>query len=167
MSIALAFALARLRSAFAWATASTSRILAAALCVALLWGYAAHRSAVRWQAQAVKTQSILSGERAAAEQAKADAESDYRSKAHAADVSFEAGLAAGGNRLAAYVATHRVQPATQAHPASPAQGGDSGLPAIPAAEAVLASLNDLRVCDKNYTYAQAAYDWAQGLNTKD
>jgi hypothetical protein len=148
-------------------TASTARILVAALCVALLWGYAAHRSAAKWQAQAIKIQSILSSERAAAEQAKADAESDYRSKAHAADVSFQAGLAAGSNSLAAYIADHRLQSPAKANPASPGQGGDSNIPAIPTTEAVLASLNDLRVCDMNYTYAQAAYDWAQGLNTKD
>ena len=163
MSIFLALALGRLKSAIAWLCASSSRLLVAALCMAILWGWAGHRSANKWKTQASKVQATLTQERAQAEEVKAKAEADYRSKAHAADISYESGLTDGGARLAAYVAAHRVQPAAAPHSPGPAQGGDPGIPAIPPAETVLAELSDLRTCNADYAYAKAAHDWAMGL----
>ena len=132
-----------------------------ALLLALCGGL--YQRGNRYAAAAAKAQSTLTRERADAEAAKAQAEADYRSKAHAADVSFQAGLADGSNRLAAYVASHRVQPAAAPHSPGPAQGGDPGIPAIPPAETVLAELSDLRTCNADYAYAKAAHDWAMGL----
>ena len=103
---------------------------------------------------------------AAAEQAKAAQEAKYRSLAHAADQSYQAGLASGSSRLAAYVAAHRMRANAQGSTGqaiATAQGDSAGVPAIAPAETVLAELSDLRACDADYAYAQAAYLWAQGL----
>ena len=155
--------LGRLKSAFAWLAGSTDRLLIAALCMALLWGFIGHRSADKWRGQASKATNTLTRERAEAIEAKAKAEADLRSKAHAADVSFQAGREDGDRRLAAYIAAHRMRPA-QADPARPAQDRGAGLPANPAPEAIVAvSEPDLHTCDALYDYSRAAHEWAQSL----
>jgi hypothetical protein len=157
-----------IKSAIVWAFSSPARLL---LILAVAMGviaYAEHRSAAKWEAQAVKVARILSDERAAAQAAKAKAEQHYKDLAHDADQNHAALQAQGDARLAAYIAAHRLRIAAPADPASPAQGGNPAIPESPSPSPNVATIGiseaDLKICDQNYVYAQAAHDWANGLN---
>jgi len=105
---------------------------------------------------------------AAAEQAKSAQEAKYRSLANAADERYQAGLASGSSRLAAYIAAHRVRP-QDPHPTgqaiASAQGGSAAvLPYLPAPALVALPERDVQACDQWVTYGMAAREWALGLN---
>ena len=158
----------RIGGALAWVFASPARLF---LILAVAMGLIAmveHRSAAKWEAQAVKVARTLSDERAAAQAAKVKAEQHYKDLAHDADQNHAALVADGDARLAAYMAAHRVRIASAANPASPAQGGNPTVPESPAPGPVLAALTiseaDLRACDADYAYARAAFEWAAKLN---
>lgn len=141
-------------------------LLAVALALAVLAAYAERRSAAKWHARADQTAAILQNERASSEAAKRTAEADYRSKADAAAVSFHSALADADARLAGYVARNRLRTGAQAYPAGAAEGRNPDVLAVAPAEAVLASLSDLKACNEDYAYAKAAHDWAATLNQK-
>lgn len=158
----------RIGAGLKWLFASPVRLcLILAVAMAAV-AYAEHRSAAKWQAQAVKVARTLTDERAAAQAAKAKAEQHYKDLAHDADQNHDALVAQGDARLAAYIASHRVRGAAQANPASAAQGGNPTVPESPAqspvVEGVTITEDDLKICDANYVYARAAHDWANGLN---
>jgi hypothetical protein len=110
-----------------------------------------------------QTKAAWDNARKDADHARQHTETQYRTLAHVSDLTYAQGVAAGDARLAAYIAAHRVQPGPQAHPASAAQDPNPAIPAIAPDQAVVASIGDLRACNADYTYAQAAYEWAQGL----
>jgi len=58
-----------------------------------------------------------------------------------------------------------VQPA-KADPARAAPDYGAAISANPAAPPIMAAISedDLKICDANYVYAQAAHDWAVSLN---
>lgn len=158
----------RIGGALAWAFATPARlflIIAVAMALVVM---VEHRSAAKWEAQAVKVARTLSDERAAAQAAKVKAEQHYQEIAHDADQNHAALVADGDARLAAYMAAHRVRIAPPANPASPAQGGGAAIPANASPGPVLAAMTiseaDLRACDADYAYARAAFEWAAKLN---
>lgn len=154
----------RIGAGLQWLLAHPMAALALGLAV---WGVIEARAAAKWQRQASKIAATLNNERAAAQAAKLAAEQKYRSRAHDADQNHAQLAAQGDARLPAYIADHRMQPA-QAHSAGAAQGGGAAISASPAPGPIVAPLTiseaDLRICDANYTYARAAFDWAAGLN---
>lgn len=157
--------------ALAWVFGNPTRILASVLALALLWGlYERHRADVATQALTTCKSTHMAAVEAA-EEAKAKAEADYRSKANAADVSYRAGLAAGDARLSDYIAAHRVQPAPKAPAPSTPENHNPAVPAITPATTIVEALTiseaDLRTCDTNYTYARAAYDWAMSMERNE
>ncbi|MBB3955121.1 hypothetical protein [Novosphingobium sediminicola] len=156
--------------ALRWLGASALRIWAAVALVALgVAGWQYHRAA-HWAAAARATRSAWDAERKAAAAAKIAAETRYRSLADDADAQHAAALAQGDARLAAYIAAHRLRSSAP----DPARSPDDRGAAIPEGSAagpvlanpVLATITeaDLKICDANYVYAQAAHDWANGLN---
>lgn len=151
--------------ALRWLGASALRIWAVVALVALgVAGWQYHRAA-HWAATARATQSAWDAERKAAAAAKTAAETRYRSLADDADARHAAALAQGDARLAAYIAAHRLRPSAP-DPARSPDDHPAAIPEGPAANPVLASITeaDLKICDANYVYAQAAHDWANGLN---
>lgn len=151
--------------ALRWLGASALQIWAAVALVALgVAGWQYHRAA-HWAAAARTTQSAWNAERKAAAAAKIAAETRYRSLADDADAQHAAALAQGDARLAAYIAAHRLRPSAPDPARSPDDRG-AAIPEGPAAGPVLATITeaDLKICDANYVYAQAAHDWANGLN---
>jgi hypothetical protein len=101
-------------------------------------------------------------------QAVADkARKDAQETAIEADTTHDA-LLADNAGLERYIADHRVQPkACAADPARAGQGVAAGVPQEPAAVSrVEVSEDALKVCDQNYAYARAAFDWGQGLVAK-
>ncbi|WDF71892.1 hypothetical protein [Novosphingobium sp. KACC 22771] len=126
------------------------------------WQY--HRAA-HWAAAARAAQTAWDAERKAAAAATAAAQTRYRSLADEADAQHAAALAQGDARLAAYIAAHRLRGAAP-DPARAAADQGAAISENSAAAPVLATITqaDLTICDANYVYAQAAHDWANGLN---
>lgn len=145
-----------------WVFARRERLLGSvALILAVVALWQRHEAHV-WAAQARQTRAAWDAAVRDAALAKTLAEARYRSLADDADQSHARDLARGDAALAAYVAAHRLRQAP-ADPARAAEDHGAGLPPIPSAEAIVASLSDLRACDADYAYAKAAHDWAMAL----
>lgn len=90
----------------------------------------------------------------------------YRDIANAIDKEHEAALADARDATDAYIVRMRTKatscPSGSAVAAS--QGGGAGLPEITTTSTVLVEESDVRICGDLYTYANAAHDWASGLN---
>lgn len=142
-----------LTSAFTWATASASRMLAIALCVALLgatWAYrgwskekAAHRADI-----AAWTAASAANEAAQIAQVKA-LEAKSQQIAKEADHDYKIAVADARTATDRYADAHRctVRQAASVSPASsPSQGNDPGVPAqVPAdSDLVAVSRTDLQ-----------------------
>ncbi|MBN9145739.1 MULTISPECIES: hypothetical protein [unclassified Novosphingobium] len=158
-------ALRWLRGLARWLDGSALRLWAGLALVAIgAAGWQYHRAA-HWAATVRATQSAWDVERKAAAAAKTAAETRYRSLADDADARHAAALAQGDARLAAYIAAHRLRPSAP-DPARVATDHPAAIPEGSAANPVLASITeaDLKICDADYVYAQAAHDWANGLN---
>jgi len=158
----------KIGAGFRWITASLTHLLAAAVVVLALIALWQHHEAAKQALYARQTKAAWDAARRNAAAAQAQAEARYRSLAHEADEKYSNALAEGGTRLAAYIAAHRLRPAPQTHRASPAQGGNPAVPENAPAEAIVAQIgvseSELKTCDADYSYAKAAYDWANGLN---
>lgn len=97
--------------------------------------------------------------------AKAAKEAEYKAKAEKADDHYQTALADADDRVAAYIAAHRVRtgPAHISTTPASAQGDRAEIPAIAPTDAVAVSEADVKVCAADYAYSKAAYDWAQTL----
>jgi len=146
--------------------------LQAALAASLIgnaWLYH-ERSQCRADSATFKAQVIAAEAKATADAiaARAAQEAAYKEKANEADKNYAALRAQGGASLAAYIDAHRVRGGSGKDPTgkapSPGQGGNPDIPANSPAETVVASVSDLTICDSDYTYARATYEWARGLN---
>lgn len=104
---------------------------------------------------------------ALAKAAEDKARKDAQETAIEADTTHDA-LLADNAGLERYIADHRVSAkACAADPARSGEGGAAGVPQEPAAlPRVEVSEDALKVCDQNYAYARAAFDWGQGLVAK-
>jgi len=143
-----------------WVFCNPLRLLVAvavALAVLAQWQ---HHEAVKLAAALRQTKLAWAADRQQAQAITAAAQTRYRSIAHDADLAHAQDVAEGDSRLAAYIAAHRLRAGAQADPARAAQGDHSNLPAIPAAQAVVASVSDLQICEADYAYAKAAHEWA-------
>jgi hypothetical protein len=138
----------------------------AALILAVVFGLWQRHEAQEAEDARKACATMYAGAVKAGNDAKAKAEAQYRSMAHAADKSYQAGRADGSARLAAYIAANRLRPA-QANPTGPAKSGDPRLPESPASGPVVAQVAiseaDITTCDVLYDYAKAAHGWAQEL----
>jgi len=151
-------------SGVSWLVGSAARIWAVVALCAIVMAIWQHHRLQHFQTLARQTQNAFNTARAEAETTRRAAEARYRSLAHEADHTYAQGVAEGDARLAAYIAAHRLRPATQADPARAAQDSGAQLSDIPPAETVLAAMSDMKICDANYAYASAAHDWAIRLN---
>jgi hypothetical protein len=163
IALALSFLTGKLAAALRWIFSSTTAALATLCLILAAVGFMEHRKAVDATEGRKACQAMYAAAVEAGDKAKADAEANYRSMAHAADTSYQAGRAAGSARLADYIAAHRLR-SPQANPASPAQGGSASVPEKPATGPELApaavSEGDLKTCDALYDYSRAAHEWA-------
>lgn len=153
-----------------WLFASPARLLGALCLILAAWGVWEHRRASKATAAAQSCAAARKSDLAAAMEATAKAQANYRSATHAASLSYQAGQADAGRRFAAYSAGHSLRPSASAPAPQPTQNPDSGLPAIPPAETVVAGLDrvwisgaDWRTCDADYDIAHASYVLVHGL----
>jgi hypothetical protein len=81
------------------------------------------------------------------------------------DDGYKAALADAGDRTSRYIDTHRLRGKSCAiEAAAPGQGEGAGSPEKPTAEALVAVTEaDVKACAGAWVYAQASYEWAQGL----
>lgn len=156
------------QAGLSWLTASSTHLLIALCAILALWGAIERRAGAKWQEAAQKCSAARKSDLAAAQKAKADYEAQSKKDADNADQRYNAAVADGGTRLAAYIAAHRVRAGTATPAPSATQDHAPGVPANattgPVMEAITISEADLKACDASYTYAQAAYEWARGLN---
>jgi hypothetical protein len=140
-----------------------------------------HRAAGRWADKARAAQAGWDADRAQAILASQAADQRYRSLAHDADANQAQIAAEGDQRLAAYIADHRMRRGAQADAGGAGQGGRAPVFAGAAGQAILAQVmapgndpvevrdpvevseEDMRRCDADYAYARAAFEWARGL----
>lgn len=166
IALALSFLTGKLAAALRWIFSSPTAALGTLCAILAIVGLMEHRRADSAEARAKSAKAALSAAISQAEATRLAAEANYRSMAHAADNSYQAGRADGSAKLAAYIAAHRLRP-SPAHPASPAQGASSGLPEKPTpspiVETVVISEADIKTCDVLYDYAKASHGWAQEL----
>ncbi|NOW46188.1 hypothetical protein FHW96_002346 [Novosphingobium sp. SG751A] len=150
-----------------WITATPARAWAAIAILALAGTGLEYRLVRNYGAISHAAIAQLKAEQSQAKAIKALAELKYRILAHDAGQNYAALQAQGDARLAAYIADHRVRIAAPTHSASAAQGGNPAILANAAPDQLVATLTiseaDLRVCDANYAYARAAFDWAQRI----
>ena len=146
-----------------WVIESAARIWAVVAVLSMLVAVWQGHEKNKMATYARQTKAAWDNARKDAEHARQQTETQYRTLAHVSDLTYAQGVAAGDTRLAAYIAAHRVQPGTQAHPASAAQDPNPTILAIAPDQAVVASIGDLQACNADYTYAQTAYEWTQGL----
>ena len=157
------------KSACAWVLSSTTHIL---ICVSVGLGgvawYEAHRATV-WADKAASLAHTLDNERKASQALAAAYAAKSKDNANEAQSNYVAISTAGNDRVRAFIIANGVR--DNSHSAIAAKGGDTGILDIAPAEAVVASIDnvtvkksDVLICDANYTYAQASYDWAQGIN---
>lgn len=81
------------------------------------------------------------------------------------DDGYKAALADAGDRTDRFIAANRVRGKSCAiEAAAPGQGEGAGSPQEPSAEAFVAVTEaDVKACAGAWVYAQASYEWAQGL----
>lgn len=105
---------------------------------------------------------------AAAKAATAKAEKDGKDAAQSAQETVNA-LRSDNAGLRAHIARNRLrQEGSPANPARPGEDHGSAVPDDPAPETLVATtVADLRVCDENYAYAQAAYEFTRDLIERD
>ncbi|MDE2103184.1 MAG: hypothetical protein KGL39_38415 [Patescibacteria group bacterium] len=98
---------------------------------------------------------------AAANTAKAEAESRYARNAKEAQHAYEIELADARAATERYIATHRLRPAPApaATPSAP-QSDSSAIPADLPTDSVVVPGSDVRACTAVVTYALKAHDWA-------
>lgn len=98
---------------------------------------------------------------AAANTAKAEAESRYARNAKEAQHAYEIELADARAATERYIATHRLRPApAPAATPSPAQSDSPAVPADLPTDPVVVSGSDVRACTAAVAYALKAHDWA-------
>jgi len=170
ITLALSIITGKLTAALRWIFSSTTAALATLCLILAAVGFMQHRKAVEATEGRKACQAMYAAAVEAGNKAKADAEANYRSIAHAADQSYQAGRKAGSAAVADYIAAHRLR-SPETHPPSPAQGGSAGVPEKPATGPELAQVTaseaDIKTCDVLYDYAKGAHDWAQGFVRKD
>ncbi|WP_395393025.1 hypothetical protein WBP07_17820 [Novosphingobium sp. BL-8A] len=177
MTAAFAWLLAKATGAGLWLLDIAKRYpwqfaLVAALALAW-WQWSGKRDAL---AERDTARTTLASDRAewnrnvaAAKAATAAAEQKSQEIAHDAQESHDA-LLADNAGLRDYIAAHRVRSETGSAPtsSSTAQDNGSAVPVEPATGSLVAVTEaDLGVCDADYAYARSAYEWAQGLISKD
>jgi len=157
-----------------WLFASPARLLIALCLILAAWGVWEHCRASKAIAAAQSCAAARKSDLAAAMEATAKAETNYRSASHAASLSYQAGQADAGRRFAAYSAGHSLRPGAPPPAAQPTQNPDPDLPAIPPAETVVAGLDrvwisgaDWRACDADYDIAHASYVLVHGLDGQE
>ena len=159
----------KLRAAASWLVAHPA-ILGCVL-LALYAAYERH-DAHRWHSKAdechARYEAALKASdanaKAQADQ-KARVEAEYKAKAEKADDHFQTALANADNRVAAYIAAHRVRTGPAHISTAPASTKDqrAEVPAIATADPVVLEASDVKVCAADYTYARHAFEWAQSL----
>lgn len=98
---------------------------------------------------------------AAANTAKAEAESRYARNAKEAQHEYQIGLAEARAATERYIAAHRLRPAAAPAVApSTTQSGSAAVPADVPADSVVVSASDVRACTAATNYALKAHDWA-------
>lgn len=159
------------KGAFTWITANTTHLLAVILAISALWGLYERHEATKYHraldscSEGRKSdQAEWKRQVAAANAATAKAKQDGKDAAHDADT-YHAQLVSTTDAFDRWRASHRVQPATRsAAPASPGSGDVAYIPPVtPAVPAVAVSDSDLANWKANADYAQACYEWGQGL----
>jgi hypothetical protein len=161
-------ALSRLWSAIV-ANPWPSACLALALLSAWLWhGKADYRDRLATEQTARKADRADYDRKVALAKAAEDkARKDAQEIAGNADKTHDA-LLADNAGLERYIAYHRVPAkACGANSAGAGSGQASGVPAEPAAlPRVEVSEDALKVCDADYAYARASFEWGQSLVAK-
>lgn len=162
----------RIGDALKWLLASPARLcLILAMAMAAV-AYAEHRSAAKWQAQAIKSARTLTAERNAAQGVKLAYEAQSRKDAQNAETNHTTLSAGGDGRFADYAAGHGLPPSAPAADRGP--GAPNNRPAVlenPTPDAIMAEISrvwitrsDWLTCDADWAYAQAAHDWSKDLD---
>jgi hypothetical protein len=133
----------------------------ALLCLSLLWGVYEHRQANKWHEKYTKYVND-------AQAAKKAEEAKSEVKANVAQENYTKLVSGGSDRVRAYSLANRVRTESDR---GEAESSNPDVLTVPTSEAILAELDkitityrDMKVCDTNYAYAQAAFEWAQGIN---
>jgi hypothetical protein len=171
IGLALALCRKQIMQAFGWLTASLAHILAAALAVALLWGWYGHHEAAKYHRaydSATRALNAVPDAQKAALQAQQDLNAatvaKYAQHAKEADNAKDDALAAAN---AAYAASHRLRAACDnratsqaiATPAdSPASRGDG-----PGEGAIVVSAADFATLTENTDRLLRVKAWGDGL----
>lgn len=158
------------KSAFTWITANTTHLLAVILAISALWGLYERHEATKYHraldscSEGRKSdQAEWKRQVAAANAATAKAKQDGKDAAHDADT-YHAELVSTTDAFDRWRASHRVQPHSAPTPASAGSGDVTYIPPVTAAvPTVELPESDLDNWKANADYAQACYEWGQGL----
>ena len=136
-----------------------------AIClVSLAFGFWEYRSANHWEAKDKEDNQHFAKEKADAIAAAEKQKAKYKKDSDDAQVLYQKLLADNGG-LARMLSARRLQDYTLSAPAAN-KDSDPAVPAVAPSDAFVASGEDLRKCDADYSYALAAYEFIQSL-TKD
>jgi hypothetical protein len=145
--------------------------LALMACSAWLWRgenrAIGQRDAARAQVTALTQASRRAGAAAIAQ--RQIEERHYEELADHADARHDEDAVRVDRATARYLALHRLRTTAAAGPggatAGQADGGGAQVPALAAADTVMAAVSeaDVNTCAADYSYAKAAYDWALSL----